>query len=248
MQNEDLVKYGLGIVTVFFAYLISAFSFKNGKPTCNNYIINVYLYLAISLLLLGILSSYIPWEKSQIHPLLLLVLTLVFVILMSVQKDFQKDMTQVLYSHIYYALFVLFISGTFWIYVKSPMFKPYINSTILIVSLIFVFMSMLVYTRPDFFISTYSRAMGGLLVALLSIIVIELFNIFFTKNYAFSNTHRIISYIVILVFSLFVSYDTARIFMLADKCTNYPNYPKSSLSFFLDVINLFARIISLQSR
>ena len=47
MQNEDLVKYGLGIVTVFFAYLISALSFKDGKPTCNNYIINVYLYLAI---------------------------------------------------------------------------------------------------------------------------------------------------------------------------------------------------------
>tara|TARA_B100001173_G_C16027889_1_gene564952 strand:+ start:3419 stop:4165 length:747 start_codon:yes stop_codon:yes gene_type:complete len=248
MQNEDLVKYGLGIVTVFFAYLISILSFKNGKPTCNNYVINVYLYLAISLLLLGILSNYIPWDKSQIHPFILFIITLVFVILMSIQKDFQKDMSQVLYSHIYYALFVLFISGTFWIYIKSPEFKPYINSTILIVSLIFVFMSMLVYAKPDFFINTYGQAMGGLLIALLSIIVIEIFNIFFTKDYAFSSTHRIISYVVILVFSLFISYDTARIFTLADKCTNYPNYPKSSLSFFLDVINLFARIISLQSR
>tara|TARA_B100001175_G_scaffold317722_1_gene335963 strand:- start:5214 stop:5537 length:324 start_codon:yes stop_codon:yes gene_type:complete len=107
---------------------------------------------------------------------------------------------------------------------------------------------MLVYAKPDFFINTYGQAMGGLLIALLSIIVIEIFNIFFTKDYAFSSTHRIISYVVILVFSLFISYDTARIFTLADKCTNYPNYPKSSLSFFLDVINLFARIISLQSR
>lgn len=248
MQNEDIVKYGLGLCTVFFAYLISIFSFKNGKPTCNNYVMNVYLYLAISILVLGILSSYIPWEKSQIHPFILFILTLVFVILISFQKDFQKNMTQVLYSHIYYALFVLFISGTFWVYIKSPEFKPYINSTILIVSLIFVFMSMLVYIYPDFFISTYSRAMGGLLIALLAIIVIELFNAFFTKNYSYSSTHRIISYVVILVFSLLVSYDTARIFTLADKCTNYPNYPKSSLTFFLDVINLFARIISLQSR
>jgi FtsH-binding integral membrane protein len=248
MKREDIVKYSLGIITVFFAYLISAISFKNGKPTCNNYIINVYLYLAISLLLLGILSNYIPWEKSQIHPLLLFVFTIIFVILISLQNDFQKDTTQVVYSHIYYALFVLFISGTFWIYIKSPEFKPYINSTILIVSLIFVFMSMLVYTYPDFFIGTYNQAMSGLLIALLTIIFVELFNIFFTKNYAFSSTHKIISYIVILVFSLFISYDTARVFTLAEKCRNYPNYPKSSISFFLDVINLFSRIISLQSR
>ena len=55
-------------------------------------------------------------------------------------------------------------------------------------------------------------------------------------------------YIVILVFSLFVSYDTARVFMLADKCHNYPNYPQSSISFFLDVLNLFVRIINLRAR
>ena len=71
---------------------------------------------------------------------------------------------------------------------------------------------------------------------------------FFSKGYAFSQTHRTVSYVVIVVFSLLVSYDTSRIFMLADRCVNYPNYPKSSITFFLDVINLFARIISLRSR
>ena len=89
--------------------------------------------------------------------------------------------------------------------------------------------------------------MAGLMVTLLIIIVLEIYYIFFTKNYAFSNTHRIISYVVVLVFSLLVSYDTARIFMLADKCNNY-QIIQNQVSHFLDVVNLFVRIINLRSR
>jgi FtsH-binding integral membrane protein len=245
---KDLTKYSLGLLTVFFAYLISIFGFKDGKPTCNNYVINVYLYLAISLLVLGLLSMHIPWEKMNVNPLLLFISSIVFIVLISLQKDFQKDTNQVLYSHIYFALFVLSISGTFWIYLKHSSFKPYINSTILIVSLIFTFMSMLVYLYPSFFANTYSQVTTGLLMTLLIIIIIELFSFFFTNKYYGSSMHKIVSYIVILVFSLFVSYDTSRIFELADMCKNYPNYPKTSVSFFLDVINLFARIISIRSQ
>ena len=248
MKQEDITKYSLGSGALLFAFLISISGFKNGKPTCDNYVINVYLYLALSLIILGALSTYIPWEKTMISPLLLFVLSLVFIIMISLQGNFQNNMTQVISSHIFWVLFILSISGTFWIYLKLPVYQDYINSTILIVSLIFIFMSMLVYINPEFFINTYGRAMAGLMVTLLIIIVLEIYYIFFTKNYAFSNTHRIVSYVVVLVFSLLVSYDTARIFMLADKCNNYPNYPKSSISFFLDVVNLFVRIINLRSR
>ena len=248
MNQNDLTKYSLGFGAVLFTFLISISGFKNGKPTCNNYVINVYLYLALSLIILGALSSYIPWEKMKVGPIILFVFTILSLIVISMQGRFQTSMNQVIISHVFWILFILFISGTFWIYLKSPIYKEYINSTIVIVSLIFTFMSMLVYINPDFFINTYGRAMAGLLITLLIIIILELYYIFFTKNYAFSNTHRIISYIVILVFSLFVSYDTARVFMLADKCHNYPNYPQSSISFFLDVLNLFVRIINLRAR
>jgi FtsH-binding integral membrane protein len=121
-------------------------------------------------------------------------------------------------------------------------------STVLIVALIFIIMSGIVYMYPEFFKSTYGFAMGSLLLILILIIIFELSMYFFSKGYAFSQTHRTVSYVVIVVFSLLVSYDTSRIFMLADRCVNYPNYPKSSITFFLDVINLFARIISLRSR
>lgn len=54
-----------------------------------------------------------------------------------------------------------------------------------------------------------------------------------------------ISYVAILIFSLFVSYDTSHMFEMASKCINFPNYPKSSLSFFLDLLNLFSSFINI---
>jgi len=248
MNQNEITKYSLGLAVVFFAYLIKLMGFKNGKPTCDNYVINVYLYLALSIIILGILSSYIGWEKYNINPLLLFICSILFIVAISFQPNFQSSMSQVIYSHIFWVLFVLSISGTFWIYLKSPIFKDYISSTILIVSLIFAFMSMLVYVNPQFFKDTYSQAMSSLLIALLVIIIFEIFNAFFNKGYAFSQMHRMVSYIVIVIFSGFVSYDTSRVFQLADKCTKMPNYPKTSISFFLDVLNLFVRIISLRSR
>ena len=130
MKQEDITKYSLGSGALLFAFLISISGFKNGKPTCDNYVINVYLYLALSLIILGGLSTYIPWEKTMISPLLLFVLSLVFIIMISLQGNFQNNMTQVISSHIFWVLFILSISGTFWIYLKLPVYQDYINSTI----------------------------------------------------------------------------------------------------------------------
>ena len=46
--------YNIIILSIILLYLISSFSFKNGKPTCNNFLINTYLYLAFSICFLGI--------------------------------------------------------------------------------------------------------------------------------------------------------------------------------------------------
>ena len=54
--------------------------------------------------------------------------------------------------------------------------------------------------------------------------------------------------IVIVLFSLYVSYDTATIIKKEDLCVNYPNYPKFSVDFFLDILNLFSRILFLKMK
>ena len=88
--------------------------------------------------------------------------------------------------------------------------------------------------------------MPGLLVGLLAIIVISLVNVFFTKDLEmYKKTSVYISYVVILLFSLFVSYDTSKMFNMAKLCINYPNYPKNSVDFFLDLLNLFTSFVNI---
>lgn len=251
MKRGDIIKYGLGATLVFFAYLVSLLGFKHGKPTCENYVINVYLYLALSIIILSILSGYINWNsKYDVNPYLVIimpVLSLLALFALITQPSFQDTMKQVIYSHIFWILFIFSLSGTFWVFLDD-IFKPYLLSTILIVSLIFVFMSALVYIHPQFFKDTYTQAMSSLIIILLIIVVFEIANLIFNSKYAFSPLYRLVSYIVIAIFTIFISYDTARVFELAEKCTNMPNYPKSSTSFFLDILNLFARILNLRSR
>ena len=77
-MSESFNKFYLysGIIAfIIILYLISTSSFKNGKPTCNNYVFNVYLYLAMSITLIGLfayvineLTSKNEAEKHQLMP------------------------------------------------------------------------------------------------------------------------------------------------------------------------------------
>ena len=88
------------------------------------------------------------------------------------QEPFQTKMSGIVFAHIYWLLFIATLSAFSWIYFKHPMFKKYVNSSILMVSLIFIVMSAIVYMYPEFFKSTYGVA----------IIIFELANIFFTND------------------------------------------------------------------
>lgn len=85
----------------------------------------------------------------------------------------------------------------------------------------------------------------GLMIGLIAIILIEIISFFFiSKSENYKNWRKYMTYFVILLFSLFVSYDTITVFNQAKYCINYPNYPKSSLNFFLDILNLFTSLIN----
>ena len=78
----------------------------------------------------------------------------------------------------------------------------------------------------------------GLFVALIAIILTELFLIY-THNYYPNKS--IMSYFVIILFSIFIAYDTNRLSHYAKQCVKSPNYPQLSTHLFLDIINLLIR-------
>ena len=98
---------------------------------------------------------------------------------------------------------------------------------------------------PQFFNKNYNFLGMGLFISLLSIIIVELLKLILSSTPA--NLHKYTSYIVILLFSIYVAYDTTTIMKLEKICKNMPNYPKLSVGFFLDMVNLFTRILYLKS-
>ncbi len=253
--------YNIIILSIILLYLISSFSFKNGKPTCNNFLINTYLYLAFSICFLGIAikifhkylynneTKYIKLVNKLLpYFILLFIISISLIIFIALQPNFNSDTNSLIQNHILWLLFISIIAIVITPRVTAIETQQYIDETIYIVSGIFILMSSLVYLFPDFFGKTFNFMYTGLLISLIIIIIIEIVNYFVTTNTRdFIQNRRLISYIVIIIFSLYVSYDTKKTLYLSSICVNYPNYPKISVSFFLDVINLFSRILFLQS-
>jgi FtsH-binding integral membrane protein len=133
------------------------------------------------------------------------------------------------------------------IYLVNISSSENIMFALIITLFIFILMSGIVYIFPKFFEESFHFVYPGLFIGLLTIILIELYYLFIKGNYPVS-VYKNISYIVIVLFSIYISYDTQLMFMEAKTCRKYANYPRSSLKFILDVINIFVRTLSLQNR
>ena len=251
--------YGILILSILILTAISNVSFKDGMPTCNNFVINTYLYLALSICVLGLCvyyfhrtlfngnKDYVQLSKTVMKYILFLyIFSIGLIIYISYSNTFNN--TNVLTNHILWLLFIMAFSIILVPRVMSDATEKYVDESIYIVSLIFIVMSSIVYIFPSFFSKTFNFMYTSLLISLLVIIILEVMNIFLTSNKIdLINNRKMISYIAILIFSLYVSYDTKKIIELSKLCTKYPNYPKTSISLFLDVVNLFSRILFLSS-
>ena len=246
--------YLLGFFLIILAYLINKYSFTNLKPTCENYVTNTYLYLAFSLLLVALLvnvfnnicsSNTLNLLKNILcnAPFLLFSAIASFIIVIIIfftTKDYSKNGH--ILNHSLWISFLLLFSVSFrtvFLYINDYN----IVYTIFLTFFIFLIMSLAVYINPSFFERSYKFAITGLLVALIVIIISEII-LFFYKN---KLAKKYITYLAVIVFSLLISYDTIEVLNLAKNCVEYPNYPKSSLDFFITIINLFTDLLRAKS-
>lgn len=264
MAFERIYLHLLILSAILVVYGMKTFSFKNGVPTCDNFIINVYLYLALSIIVVG-LSCYFynyisnkPDERNKYTPhveiyrkmwpqiLFSYLISFGIIIYIAFSEPFKNKNYKSI--HLAWLLFLVLISTGVYPYFKSEETKDIVENALLITGSIFVIMSSIAYAIPKFFENSYNFMSTTLLVGLLVIIIVELFNLLFNRDpNSLLKTFRFTSYIVIFLFTLFVSYDTHRMVMLKKMCTSLPNYPKFSLDFFLDILNLFKRIVFLRS-
>ena len=254
--------YFLILFFIFLFYFISKFSFKNGHPTCDNYVFNVYLYLAMSICLVGLFAYMINellWKNNndKNNPMniqeiisklggyywLCIIFSFILVIMIAFRALYSKNGH--ILNHILWILFILSISVMIYPAFKDEKTYEHVDNALLSTSIIFILMSAIVYLYPSFFQKTYNFMIVGLMIGLFAIIIVEIISLFFiSKSENYKSWRKYLTYFIILLFSLFVSYDTIGVFNQAKYCVNYPNYPKSSLNFFLDILNLFTSLLN----
>lgn len=257
-QNKDPQQFYIYALLIFILTLfIFHFSFKNGSITCDNFIVNTYLYIGLGVVLIGLFTYVFEYYNINFNfytTILAFILTLVLIFAFV----YVKSSKNIILNHIIWLFLIIGFSIMIYPMINLPQYKPFINRTIMIVSCIFFFMTLVVYLFPKFFESTYGILGVGLFVSLLSIIIIELIYLIYRsvalkKDYSFSEINKYISYFVIVLFTVFISFDTQTLKNRSKTCKessifDYPNYPFESLDIILDLINLFVRILGLSGR
>lgn len=89
---------------------------------------------------------------------------------------------------------------------------------------------------PKFF----SKIIGGLTIALICVIIVELIEIFIFKTH-----HGILDWAVALIFCGYIGYDWARANAIPK---TYDNAVDSAAALYMDIINLFLRILRILGR
>ncbi len=128
------------------------------------------------------------------------------------------------------------------------------------VIMIFIVMSGLVYANYKKMLNLNNNTfswigmglMGGLLTIIfgsLLLIIFSMFGLIPVQN--FLAIHKFILYFAIMLFSLYISYDSIYIIKRTKTCNEkninlYPNYPMESFQIFIDLYNIFADLLQLQ--
>ena len=115
----NLVLSLLILFSIIVLYLINLFSFDNSKPTCDYFVLNIYLYLALSILILGLSISLINWSFLLPYSLLIFILSLITIIFIAFQKQYQTTMQEVISSHLSWFLFIILISSSLSVYFQK---------------------------------------------------------------------------------------------------------------------------------
>ena len=230
------------ILFLIILYAITIYAFKNGFPTCENYVTNTYLYLALSICYIYFnIMKFNAYNNYVFLPFLVSIAAMMYISLSN-----HKTQSGILMNHIVWFVFLTALSFMI-IPITSMSSDSAIYMALYFTFSIFVVMSAIVYLFPHFFEKTINFMRPALLIALIMIILIELYYIFIRTSYP-NDVFRYISYAVIILFSMFISYDTQLMFEEAEQCRKYANYPESSLKFILDIVNIFVRSLSLQNR
>lgn len=243
MNKVLLQLFGALLIFVCVVFSILNYAIKNRQFTCNRYILNTYLYIILTFNIMAIQLLLMEYNGISFNPSLMLfigifILTLVFIVLLH-----KISPSNIVLKHFVWLIFILFLGLIFY-----PMYTSFIDkkemilSAILTTVILFIGLSALAYLKPEYISLSWGPV---LLLLLIGGIIMELsLRFIMNKGNSRSKWFRVMSYFFIIVFMVFILYDTKRLQINAKNCV-IADYIKESLGLFLDVFNIFVRILSL---
>jgi FtsH-binding integral membrane protein len=231
------------LVFVTLLFLIAINSFKNGKFTCNKYILNTYLYVIITFNIIAILCLSLEHHKIQFQFTLMQFLGIFLITLGLIISLGFINPKYIVGKHFVWLLFILALGMIFYPMYNSFEEKSVVLSAILTTVMLTVFLSVVAFIKPELI----SFSLGPiLLMILIAVIIMELsMLIIYRKDYTkIRGFYRGFSYFVIFLFMGFILFDTKMLQVRAKACVN-ADYIQESLHLFLDIFNIFVRVLGL---
>ena len=234
MYQLNSNKLSILCLSLFIITYLSAF--KNGKTTCDRYLINNFLYLLTMLCIYINSITKLDEENIEIKPgisfmLIILILSLIFV---------YNSIKNVLIKHIIWLIIILsfsYISKVFYDkYDKNQIKEVLFKLMIILLICIVIALCFPQLIKKNFLI--------GLVFSAIILIIMRIIDYFFL-NKEYDNK---ISTLIIVVFSGFMIYDTGRIMKLKKLCSNTipADYLMNTSNLFLDIISIFKNLLRLE--
>ena len=218
---------------------------------CNNYMLNTYLYFILSWgIVLSTVTAVqyknIPIQQIFTKPFTILLTIGCFALIIGLMA--LKAKTSFITKHILFILLLILFGVTLYpLYILN---KDRFNHIGLTTIGIFLILSIITVVRPQLISNSWSIYLFIALIAILFARLIEVFVIGRGDDGKKSNYSRMISYAVIGVFSLFIMYDTKQVLVNASDCKVSPfgpDYINESINLFLDSLNIFTNLYSIDT-
>lgn len=269
-DNNELMYTTIVIFVLMGVIYFSAF--ENYSYTCKNIVLNVYLYVLITLLIYHAMTLYFVKLKYNIVYYKIIsryniFITFIFLICIFVGLFlvFYKVENNIIASHI-----ILFIIISFFSLISSIQYgilkKNNIYDKVLQTTVVLVFILLLLFYLYQDKIKQYLTESYTFIFLMLFILVI-IIELLYILIYGYNKYITIvISTIVIVIFGYFLLEDTKNVLNITpDNCknalkncntnllnpncniNNYPSYPQKSFNIFHDIIVIIQNIAQIYS-
>lgn len=207
------------------------------KNKCKHRISLTYLLLTISLFGIYFIQYDLQSYQKIIQDKQLIITILSFIILFAIL--FSNKNTPI--KSFLYILFIFLLAILFQPVFNYGKNKNILISTLITTTILFLLLSGLTEIFPEFIYNSWG---SYLFFGLVSLIIFRICLLFYPtikikKYWTYS------SYIAIILFSGFILYDTKNMIIRSKQCNIEYDYVDNILNLFLDILNIFTEILTL---